>query len=381
MRGNTLPRRPAQWGFAGSGRHRTAIFPFLPLPVTVLPVTVLCRFLVRIGKVETGGAMGKVPVWRTVGEALGFTFGWYPAILGAVWLPLLLMGSCAYFALGPLFEALGTIAMHAAQHPDEADFEREMLRADRFMPAFNVAAYLILAWISVGVTKEALGLRSGPWFVYLAVGKAELLLIGAYLVLFALIIGVEIAIILVFLLVFGIGALVVGSGTIADAIASVDSTLLKSWAAAAIVASVLAVLCAFVYFAVRLTALLVPVTVAEQRFGLVRSWQLSKGHFWNLLAIFVVTWLMLVVLELVTFAAIGVPLFFAAMGSLAHANANGLDAVSLVFKSVEPYLPLGGVVLLALSPILYGLYIAPWAFAYRALVAETPQPDAAAPAA
>ncbi|MGB8365640.1 MAG: hypothetical protein ACLQUZ_03495 [Rhizomicrobium sp.] len=319
--------------------------------------------------------MGKVPVWRTIGEALAFTFHRYPAILGVVWLPLLLMGLCAYFALGPLFEALGTIAMHAAQHPDEADFEQEMLRADRFVPAFDVAVYLIMAWISVGVTKEALGLRSGPWFVYLGVGKAELLLIGAYLALFALIIGVEIAIILVFLLVFGIGALVVGSG----AIASVDWTLLKPWAAAAIVAFALAVLCAFVYFAVRLTALLVPITVAEQRFGLVRSWQLSKGHFWNLLAIFVVTWLMLVVLELVTFAVIGVPLFFAA--SLAHAHANGPDAVSLVFKSVEPYLPLGGVVLLAVSPVLYGLYIAPWAFAYRALVPETPLHAAAAPAA
>src|SRR5208282_4844419 len=136
--------------------------------------------------------MGKIPVWHTVGQALEFAFGRYLPILGVLWLPLLILGTCEYFLIVPMFKNIAAIAQFAATHP-HAPPPPELIPFQPYTAAFDVLAYVINAWIAVGITKEALGLRRGPRFVYLSVGSAELRLIGAYLVILAFAIAAGIA--------------------------------------------------------------------------------------------------------------------------------------------------------------------------------------------
>ena len=53
--------------------------------------------------------MGKIPVGRTLSETLAFVFGRYLSLLGAVWLPLLILCVAYYFAFVPFIG--GMIAM------------------------------------------------------------------------------------------------------------------------------------------------------------------------------------------------------------------------------------------------------------------------------
>lgn len=318
--------------------------------------------------------MGKVAVWRTIGETFGFTFGRYPTLLGVVWLPLLLLGTVEYFVLWPLFAALPTALEYAIRHPQDPDAVQNILRAERFVPAMNLLAFLIMAWISVGITKEALGLRTGPRFVYLGIGLTELRAFGAYLLFFVLLIAFYVATVLGSLLVFGIGALVFNSDNFPPA----QLKALTPWAIAAAVAFGVAYCGAVVCVFLRLLAFLLPVIVVEKRFDLVRSWNLSKGNVWRLFVIAFLMFVAFLVVELVVFAVIGIPVIVSLTRALPHGHVTEPAAViSTVFKSLRPYLPFVAILALALAPILYGLQFAPWAFAYRSLV-PAGRPDAAA---
>ena len=65
---------------------------------------------------------------------------------------------------------------------------------------------------------------------------------------------------------------------------------------------------ALIYVQARLVYLLVPVTVVEKRFGLWRSWELSKGNFWRIVVVAVGTVAPLVILELFLFLILYVPI-------------------------------------------------------------------------
>jgi hypothetical protein len=322
--------------------------------------------------------VGKVPVWSTVGSALGFTFGRYPAILGVVWLPLLLLAVCEYFVLVPMFEAIPALIAQVSQHPhDPADiqaFSNRIMASQRFAPALNLLTYLVMAWIAVGITKEAMGLRTGFRFVYLSVGAAEFGLLVSYLVAMAVLVGVIIC------FAFAAVILAVLVGAMAAGGALPTGTAAAGWAIGFGVLAGLAFLCALIYFSVRFLALIVPVSVEEKKFGLLRSWELSRGNFWRLFGIGFIIWLGLFVFELVIIAAFVIPVVVTAAGTFVHGRTVDAGSMALMFKSLRPYAPIAGLLFLAISPIIYGLAISPWAFAYRALVPE-PRPDASATAA
>ena len=62
------------------------------------------------------------------------------------------------------------------------------------MWSLSAFTYLVSVWMQVGITKTALGLRTGPLFFYLPVDFGELRVIGAYLVFLAIVYGACIAI-------------------------------------------------------------------------------------------------------------------------------------------------------------------------------------------
>lgn len=316
--------------------------------------------------------MEKVPVWQTVGRSFGFAFERYPRILGAVWLPALLLFLCDYLALRSALPNFQTILDFAVQHPNER-LPPGLIQHDRFGPAVNLLVYVAGVWLNVGVIKEALGTREKPGFVYVALGMAELRLIGAWLLWLAFVIGAAIVLAILAVLFVVIGAAMVSDGTITGSAAAAS----KPWLIGAAVVCALAVVAAAIYFAVRLMVLVGPVTVAERRFGLWRSWELSKGNFWRLFGIELILSLAVAVVQLVVLAGFLAAAFLALKAPLPQAPAPlALAVLRAILGAIPTFAPIAGGVVLLLLPITAGLRIGATVFAYRALVPEL-SPDSA----
>lgn len=313
-----------------------------------------------------------VPVWRTVSETLRFVFGHYLAILGAVWFPLLVLVTCEFFVLLPIAGALPALIAQAVQHPHGRLVPPEIASMQRFVPLMDLMVLLAAVWMAVGVTKEALRLRHGFRFVYLSVGAAELWLLAAYLIVVAFSLGGVIAIAIVALVVSLIGGALLWNAPATSGIWD----HLELWGIGAGGVVGLAVLCVVIYFGIRFLALLLPVTVAEKRLGFMRSWELSRGNFWRLLAIGLITFLVRFVVEILV---IGGMIAYAITTApwLHPGHADIAATFTAALATAKRYLPAIGIFIFALAPISVGLQVAPWSFAYRALVPEAkPSADA-----
>lgn len=325
--------------------------------------------------------MVTVPVWRTVGETLQFVFGRYLAILGAVWLPLLVLATCEYFVFLPIVGALPTLIAQAVHHPYARIALPEIASMQRFVPLVDLIVLLVGAWMAVGVTKEALGLRGGVRFVYLSIGAAEFWLLAAYLIVVAFVLGGAIAIAIVALIVFLVGGAMLWNVPASSGIWDhLDFLGIGTGCALGLVV-LCVVLCVVIYFGIRFLALLLPVTVAEKRLGFMRSWELSKGNFWRLFAVGLITFLLRIAAELVVIGGIvayATTVAIANAPTLHHNHTDVAATVGAILVIAKRYLPAIGIFFFAVAPIFLGLQIAPWSFAYRSLVPEArPDGDAA----
>jgi hypothetical protein len=342
--------------------------PSVPVSFFYGSVTLLRRSAVTIAEVNSAGerAMNKVPVWQTVGQSFSFTFERYFSILGVVWLPLLILVACEYLVLVPLLRNLGAFAQFVATHP-KAPPSPELLSQfqSRFSGLLNLLNYLVAAWMAVGVTKEALGVRPGPKFVYIAVGNAELLYLAGEIVAIALFVAAMLAIVVAALIVLAVGAALSYGG----AFAALDpNTRLVLGVGAAVLFGVV-IICGLIYASIRLLFLLAPATVAENRFGLWRSWELSRGNFWRLFAVGLLIALTFLIFEIIVISIIVVPAVIALMHSIPHMSADNIQVtIELGMRTLKPYLIAAGLIILAVMPIFYGMSYGAAAFAYRALV-------------
>jgi hypothetical protein len=219
--------------------------------------------------------------------------------------------------------------------------------------------------IVAGITKEALGLRPPPKYFYVAIGMDELRLVGAFFVFFLLMI----------VLMFGVSLVVGLLSAVVGALAAAFGS-----AATTIVAGLFGFLigltaeCAVFYLLTRLSFLVLPVTIVEKRIGIFRSWELTKGNFWRIFAVGFVTWapfmLLSIVLEVMLFAPI-----LASLGTKPQPADPAVVMRAMIshFESFVPYLPLVWIAFVLVTPVFYGLIIAPAAFAYRALVPVMPE--------
>lgn len=312
--------------------------------------------------------MDKVPVWRTIGGAIAFTIEHFLPILGAIWLPLAILGVCQYFLLAPMVHELAAFAKLAAQHRHGPLAPPQFLMLQRFAPGLDVLALVVGAWLRVGVTKEALGLRRGPKFVYVPTDLAELRLIGAYFVLLAIFVAVAVAVFLAGLA----GGIVGGALAAGGALDGLHWETLKPWGGWLIVAGVTIVVAVVIYFLLRMVFFLVPVTVAEKRFGLWRSWELSRGNVGRIFVVSLVMFVMILVLEIAVVAALAIPAIFAISQAFPHGGFGQHAPVDIdvAIRVLAPYLTGGFLVLFAIYPVLLGFALVPPALAYRALVPE-----------
>jgi hypothetical protein len=300
--------------------------------------------------------MNKIPVWRTVAQSYGFAFGKYLTILGIIWLPMLVQSAFTYSLQGSL-HAL----MAASAHGHGPMFDPQFARLNLLV---QIVALIALTIVSVGITKEVLGIRSGPRFFYARFGAAELRVVVGYIALFFLFIVFVLAFVLGVLILAGISAVIAGQLAL---------PAVKGIATLVIICAAVAVWLALLFAIVRLTFLFLPSTVAERRIGIARSWELTSGNFWRIFAIGTLVLLPLVVAGF----ALGLTILGSGYIDFAMQHYGDPEAIrQYVMQRMAMFfqaMPIILVVNFFISPVIYGLTIAPASYAFRALMPMPPE--------
>lgn len=209
--------------------------------------------------------MNRIPVFATIAHAYGFAASRFLRILGIVWAPIA-VSTAAGLMLTPGF---------VGNHIPIDDPEAIQRNAAHFAPFVFFFSLFIRAMIGVGVTELALGKRAGTTFVYFSVAARVWRLVGAWLLFILVMILIYIGLIILTVIVAVLGAFAVKS-----------MALSRDANAAAI--GVLALFCIFlflgslVYVMARLTFLIPPVVVNENKIDLARGWELTRGSFWRI---------------------------------------------------------------------------------------------------
>ncbi|MBL6940391.1 MAG: hypothetical protein ISS15_19040 [Alphaproteobacteria bacterium] len=209
---------------------------------------------------------------------------------------------------------------------------------------------LVALMIGVGVTRLALGrpLRWPFFFFTLGADFWRLLLAGVLLALLMFVLLVVASIVLGIVVGLLTTAIPTGSNPAASA----------TRFAPVVVGGVYG---AMLFLMVRFGMLLPSVVIAEQRFGLGRSWAASRGNFWRLLAVLVAT-----LLPFIMIGALQVVLSRGMAVASSEATQLAWSQHFIGLLSAYPYIYVPAVIVI--SPIYYGLFFGSGAFAYQALV-------------
>jgi hypothetical protein len=297
---------------------------------------------VILGWARTGGAMRKIPVWKTIAQGYSFTFGQLGTIIGLIWVPMVIVAVAGYFVMSQYYSAIPA----ALEQGDSAAAGRSLL----IVILWSVVSLLLSSIMYASVTRQALGLRHGPALISFQFGAAELRVFGAVVALAA--------ILLFFLSLYLFAAgLAAGLGQQAGSAA----------ANARVGLTALIFLPMLFYAMVRLSFLLIPATVAEGTIALQRSWQLTRGNFWRIVLIGIVTLTPLLIVTGMAEIAILGPAFFAPHNVPAGDTDAQLRDLIQQMRAASPHMPLLYGFSFLIAPLAIGLGLAPPAFAYLAL--------------
>jgi hypothetical protein len=281
--------------------------------------------------------MNKIPVGKTISFAYTFAFGSLGTIIGLVWLPLVILT-----LLNFLPGMAGASGDPASQSP-----VTRLSEGIGSLAVFLLSA-LLYAVIYTAVTRQALGLRRGSATIHFALGMPEFRMFGAVLVLIA----VTFVLLTTYFLVVVM-------------LASARNPMLDVAAVAFAVIGGLAL----VYALVRLSFLLIPVTVAEDQVSLLRSWTLSSGNFLRIFAVLMgVAVPIIAVFAGSAFALMAKDLLAPIPASVMNNQAALVQHLTDIFSRHGPEL-IG--LQLVLAPFSLGLNLGSSAFAYRAIVQDS----------
>ncbi|HEY2069043.1 MAG TPA: hypothetical protein VGG48_05775 [Rhizomicrobium sp.] len=331
--------------------------------------------------------MNKIPVGHVIGQAYGFAFGSFLSNLGVAWLPLLIYGAAGWFALPSVFQSMShmmdTVAtIQPGTQADPMVMMGPIMQFYRILLLLSLLQFLIRTEIMLGITRNALGLAKGPTFVFLSVGAPFWRLLGSYFIvsifLIVLYIGVWIAMLLIGLLVGLIAAASFSGG-------GDHTTLAAGLLGGGVVLGEIAIFSVMLFAFVRLTFLLTPAVVAEERLAVTRSWELTRGNFWRSVLIGIAIFFPLMILANIIFFSVAVGMFEPIHRFiLAHAGEQTQDPRAAMQFMHEFMNSLGNAVVARwyiLAPVLvvylvlfYGLAAGAAASAYRSLVPETTAP-------
>jgi hypothetical protein len=304
--------------------------------------------------------VNKIPVWRTIGRAYGFTFGNLATIIGLIWLPLAMLLVGGYFTISHYFDGVLTAIASGNRYAAYS--------GAGYFYLYRIAGLLLEAVITVSVMRLALGLRDKPVFVDFRLWLTELRMFVAFVALSLVLVAVEVAGFIVALIAgVALGLTLRFTGPIGG----VPVQTIAIW-------GVLALLVAFagmlVFVAIRLSFFVVAVTVSENRIDLIRAWELTRGNFWRTFFVTVCvglpTWILYVGVQL---AVIGFVAGDATSISPMSIQLSGsAAAVAARMHQMLAWLPYLYGTWFLIHPLVLGLTSGAAAAAYRALVPAAP---------
>ena len=300
--------------------------------------------------------MNKIPVGRTLAEAFRFTFTFagLEKIIALIWLPVVTLTVGGYFVMAP---QLGGMASAL----ESGDMARQgPMIATLFM--FELVALILIAVVAVAITREILNPLKRPVFLRFGLGGMEFRVVGAmigiYILFLLFLIGwMIVAMVLGYLLNVVLPA---GTGILADGVK-------RTFAFGVLIALVLSP--ALLYLLLRLAFFVVPSVVVDGKFGIERSWKLSKGNFWRILGITLAVGIPVVLVSVAIQAAVlGVDSLNPHFELIGHQAAR-MQQQAVQMHRLADNMPLLMGLNFLLAPFTYGLMFSAPAFAYKAVTA------------
>jgi hypothetical protein len=299
--------------------------------------------------IKEAGMATKIPVGKTIARGYRFAFSNIINNLGVIWIPVAIMWAYSFFLFRPYMMQLAS--------GDPQLIRRALPSLFLYLPVF----FILISCQIAGLTKEALGLRSGNAFLQFPFGLPAWRLMASYL--FSMIVT-YIAVLIVMtisIVVLGLAA----SAASGDAVTRVLGMVTKL--------VMLGVFCAFIYVGLRLSFLLAPVCIAEHRITVIRSWRLTRGNFWRIIAMLLAVLLPLLIVECgYLYAFYGtnlIPPIGQPMTPEAMAEFHQQQLILIASKRMQSYwyltYPLG----LLFALVMYGSFAGLSAFAYEEVVA------------
>lgn len=279
--------------------------------------------------------MPKIPVLDTIRAAYQFTFTHLGAIIGLIWMPMIMATVIGYLVLQRFF-----VAMADAFASNNLALMGPALLG---LLSFVLVALLLIAMMAVPVTQLALGTRKQGALLHFAFGPLEWRLFRAGL-------GIAGFLLAVLLIASMAVAAVTGGGS----------------PRASLAASLLFLACTL-FFALRFGFLAPSVSVAESDPVLPRSWLLSAGNFWRLFAVFIaILFPVRLIMVLIELALEGPRQLEAEL----FTNANSTALLAAHFHAITQTLPVKAGLIFLMAPLFLGLVLGAGAHAFRVLKGE-----------
>lgn len=276
--------------------------------------------------------MSSVPVGGTIRRACEFAFRGFLGNLGIVWLPVVLIGTLVMFTvphmLSGISRMLATLSTHRV-NPFEIAAGGMIFMRDAVL--LGVAALFFRAQMMTGLTERALGRRTGFVPFYLSVGPTFWRVFGAYILVSLLLLAVQIAAgVAIVLLSAVFVATIHGAGA-----GGTDLGLRMTMGLVYILLRVVLWIVE-IYLFIRLTFVLTAVIVAEQRFDLVRAWQLVRGNIVRIFVVGLVIFIPLFVAMMLVYGLVFAADILTLIQSVVHEAAHaGRTPAAIIQQSVD----------------------------------------------
>jgi hypothetical protein len=281
--------------------------------------------------------MKKIPIVDTIKAAYGFVFTHLGAIIGLIWVPMVLVTVLGFFVEQRYYAA----AADALASDNYARLGPSVIS----LFCYFVAAILLYAVMYVPVMQLALGQRKDGAIFHFALGPAEWRMFRAL----AGLAGFLFLPVLITAFLFNTVASLMGGPA--------KSILAAGGLEVLLVLSYLAL----VYIALRFIFLLPAVSVNEEGPVLPRAWILSGGNFWRILAV------MLGTLGPVALAAAVAQIALEGPGALMPNFANSAAMAAAQLHVISLNMPVAKGVEFLVAPLVLGLTAGGSAAAMRAL--------------
>ncbi len=140
----------------------------------------------------------------------------------------------------------------------------------------------------------------------------------------------------------------------------------EAWAGLIVLVAVLATLALLVWLAVRLS-LAIPITVAERRMAFFDSFGVTRGRFWSMLGMAVITVVMVILVWLLSVMVMAPLTMMAGYNMLEVMMGGDPSAVFEMYSLSNPWMIAVAVAGAVMNALLMGVWYAPFAAAYRDL--------------